>query len=334
MSGFAGKPQTNPDGGDANVNAEPIGPPGVNANLINTRGVAFAPQGGDVGTISAGAGVISVGPPFGPYLAGPQGGPFAASNNVFSVANLGSTTTNFTVTLSAFSGGNWVTASPANGTLAPGASTTVTLANNGTTTGVLGGFTYTGHVVFHTGGNAGAIAASFTATLVDFAFFVTPTSNYLAVGEAGGPFTPSSYVYTLSNSTPNAKSWSVGTSASWDSVSATSGTLAGGATTNITVSINANANTLVLGTYQDTLLFSNTTASAALPSPTITLQVGFGFFDDFSTYSNGDVVGQNNWYNPSPGLDDNPYQITGGVLALDGGEHPRLRRWCIGAGAS
>src|SRR5262249_10328305 len=31
--------------------------------------------------------------------------------------------------------------------------------------------------------------------------------------------------------------------------------------------------------------------------------------DDFSTYANGALVGQNNWYNPSPGLDDMPFQI-------------------------
>ncbi len=152
------------------------------------------------------------------------------------------------------------------------------------------------------------------ATLNDFAFFITPTSNYLAVGEPGGPFAPSSYVYTLTNVTGSALPWTAGTSASWDTLSATGGTLAADSATNITVSITANANTLPLGTYADTLVFTNVTANAALPTRTITLQVGFGFFDDFSTYADGLIVGQNNWYNPTPGLDDNGYQIVSGVL--------------------
>jgi len=326
VSGFAGSPQSNTGDiglpGDANAYAEPLGPPGVNANRINTRGIAFAPQGGDAGTISAGPGVISVGPPFGPYFAGAQGGPFSSNNNVFTVANLGSTSTNFTITIVPQSGGVWVTATPSSGTVAPGAVTIVTLAPNGTANSDAGGFTYTDKVLFHTGGAGGTVVASPTATLDDFAFFITPTSNYLSVGEAGGPFAPSSYVYTLSNATPAAKSWTASTSAGWNTLSATNGSLAGLAVTNITVTINATANTLPIGTYQDTLTITNVAANAALPTRTITLQVGFGFFDDFSTYAPGDVVGQNNWFNPTPGLEDNPYQIANSVLALAGGQHP------------
>jgi hypothetical protein len=318
-SGFAGSPQ-NTDGGDANGNSEPLGPPGVNANLINTRGIAFAPQGGDSGTINnAGPGLISVGAPFATYLAGPQGGPFSTNNNVFTVANVGGTTTNFTVQLLSFFPNTWLTASPSTGTLAPGASTTVTLTPNGNATGLAGGFTYSGRVVFRTGGVTGALAAQQAATLVAFAFFITPSTNYVAVGEPGGPFAPSSYVYTLMNVTPTNLAWTAGTSASWDTLSATSGTLSAGSSTNLTVSINASANSLGLGTYTDTLVFTNVAAGAALPSRTISLQVGFGFFDDFSTYAPGPIDGQNNWYNPTVGLDDNGYQIAGGVLAIPGG---------------
>ena len=321
-SGFAGSPQSNGDGGDANGNSEPLGPPGVNASLINTRGIAFAPQGGDAGTISAGAGVISVGPPVGAFFSGPQGGPFLPSNGVsYSVANLGGTTTNFTITLAGFpGGGNFVTASPSSGTLSPGATTIVTLsATNTTAIGLPGGFTTSGNVLFHKGGIGGAVAASVKATLTDLAFFILPSSDFTSLGEPGGPFTPLSTVYTLTNVTGSSLPWTASTSASWNSLSATSGTLAALSATNITVSITAAANSLPLGTYSDVLLFTNVTAGAALPSRNITLQVGFGFFDDFSTYSNGFIVGQNNWYNPTGGLDDNGYQIVNGVLVTPGG---------------
>ena len=320
MSGFAGSANSSINGGSpfgsANGNHVLLKPPGVNASLINTRGIAFAPQGGDSGTISAGAGVISVGPPFGPYFSGPQGGPFSPTNGVtYSVANLGSGIQNFTVTIIPTSGGIWATVTPSSGTLAPGATTNVTVTPNSTANSDAGGFTYSDRLLFHTGGAGGPVVASPIATLNDFAIFITPTSNYLAIGEFGGPFAPSSYTYTLTNVTPNAISWTAGTSASWDTLSATSGSLPAGSTTNITVSIvSASANTLPLGAYSDTLVFTNVNAGAALPSRTVTLQVGFGFFDDFSTYSNGDIVGQNNWYNPTPGLNDNGYQIVNGVL--------------------
>jgi PKD repeat protein len=97
--------------------------------------------------------------------------------------------------------------------------------------------------------------------------------------------------------------------------------LAGNTGTNITVSINANATNLVqFGSYQDQIVFSNLTAKTQIPTvPEIVLQVGFGFFDDFGTYSNGDIDGQNNWYNPTAGDNDNPYVIADGVLVTPAG---------------
>lgn len=320
VSGFAGDPASNPWGPDANLNSEPLAPPSVpNALLINTRGIAFAPQGGDSGTISGGAGVISVGPPFGPYYRGPQGGPFSSNNYAFTVANLGGQSTNFTVTFIPPTV-NWFTATPSSGTLASGASTTVILTPNANANAKGGGFAYTGHVVFHAGLAGGIAMADRLATLVVDAFFITPSSNYVAVGSVGGAFTPSSFVYTLTNVTPGALAWTASTSASWNSLSATNGTLPGNTATNITVSITANANSLARGTYQDILTITNVVAHAPLPTRNITLQVGFGFFDDFSVgYANGNIVGQNNWYNPTSGLNDNPYQIVNGVLVIPAG---------------
>lgn len=50
LSGYQGSPQSNPDLGDANGNKVIINPVG-NGNM-NTRGIAFAPQGGDGGTLT------------------------------------------------------------------------------------------------------------------------------------------------------------------------------------------------------------------------------------------------------------------------------------------
>jgi PKD repeat protein len=312
-TGFGVDPANNNIGPDANQNSELL----WNSSVINTRGIAFAPQGGNAGTISAGAGVISVGPPFGPFFSGPQGGPFSPTNGVaYSVANLGGASTNFTVT---FAGAALFTATPSSGTLASGASTTVTLTPNANANAKAGGFTYTQNVIFHAGGAGGTAVGSVLATLEDFAFFIIPSSNFVALGEPGGPFAPSSYVYELTNVTTTNLAWTANTSDNWNTLSATNGTLPSHAGTNITVSINPNANSLPVGTYQDTLLFTNVVANAALPPVGIFLQVGFGFFDDFSTYATGPIIGQNNWYNPSSALVDNGYIITNGVFVTPAG---------------
>jgi hypothetical protein len=319
VSGFAGSPQTNPDGGDANGNNIFLSP-GGNTTRENTRGIAFAPQGGDAGTISAGAGQISVGPPYGPYFVGPQGGPFNStpSNFVFSVANLGGTATNFTVAVPASPANTYFAASPSSGTLAPGASTTVSIIPNANANTKIGGSTYMNLMAFHMGTIAGPTVAAPTIYLKVLALNFLPETNYTAVGEFGGPFTPSNYVYAITNQTPGSLDWTVSLEqgSTWASLSATTGSVAGFSTTNITVSINANANSLAQSLYADKLLLYDVTANATTDTRLVNLQVGFGFFDDFSTFSDGDLVGQNNWFNPTPGFDDDPYQIVSGILVI------------------
>jgi hypothetical protein len=78
------------------------------------------------------------------------------------------------------------------------------------------------------------------------------------LGHRRGPFSPSSIVYTLTNSgvllsTGRHQSTKLVT------LSAASGTLAAGASTTVTVSINSGANSLAAGNYNDTVNFVNTT---------------------------------------------------------------------------
>ena len=317
VSGFGGSPQTNPDGGNANTHVIFL-TAGANPTTENTRGIAFAPVGGDPGTLSSASGVISVGPPFGPYFRGAAGGPFNTPTNTYtySVANLGNTTTNFNVALVGFGTVSFASLSSASGTLAPGASTLITVTPSpAAATAPASGTPYTGNIVFRTG--TLTASASIKATLVVDAFFVTPASNYTAVGSAGGPFTPPTQVYTISNATPSARGWAITNAVNWYTISATNGSLAATSTTNITITINANANSLPLGLYSDNLVFNDTNSNSQITSHFVNLQVGFGFFDDFSTnYVNGPIVGQNSWYNPTSGFDDDPYQIVNGVLVL------------------
>jgi hypothetical protein len=103
---------------------------------------------------------------------------------------------------------------------------------------------------------------------------VTPASGLSSAGPQGGPFAPSSAVYTLQNLNATPLGYSVTRNQPWVSLSGTTGTLAGGASTTITVSINAAANALGNGGYSDTVGFTNTTDHDGDTTRGVALQVG------------------------------------------------------------
>jgi subtilisin family serine protease len=102
---------------------------------------------------------------------------------------------------------------------------------------------------------------------------VDPGSGLSSSGLWTGPFSPTLQTYTLSNTGSNALAWAVGKSQSWVSLSATSGVLAPGATTTVAVTINGNANWLDVGTYSDTVTFSNLSNGNGNTARTVTLTV-------------------------------------------------------------
>jgi hypothetical protein len=102
---------------------------------------------------------------------------------------------------------------------------------------------------------------------------VSPAGGLGSSGMVGGPFSPSSIVYTLTNSGGLSLDWAAGKSQSWLSLSATNGSLAAGASTNLTVSINSNANSLLAGSYSDMVGFTNTTSGAGNTTRAIGLSV-------------------------------------------------------------
>jgi hypothetical protein len=67
--------------------------------------------------------------------------------------------------------------------------------------------------------------------------------------------------------------WTATKTQSWTTLSATSGTLASGATATVTVSINAAANALAAGTYADTVTFTNTTNGTGNATRPVSLAV-------------------------------------------------------------
>jgi endonuclease/exonuclease/phosphatase family metal-dependent hydrolase len=88
---------------------------------------------------------------------------------------------------------------------------------------------------------------------------VIPSADYAAIGEAGGPFTPSSKTYTIRETNSFSTSWSIATDVAWLSISPTNPVAVPQEPRQITVSLNAGANALGPGTYRSTITFRNLT---------------------------------------------------------------------------
>lgn len=103
---------------------------------------------------------------------------------------------------------------------------------------------------------------------------VTPSASLDATGDVGGPFAPASLDYTLENRGLTAFDYDVVANEAWVTVTNGAGTLAGGATTIVTVSINALADALPTGIYSDQVSFTNLTTGEGDTVRNVRLQVG------------------------------------------------------------
>jgi hypothetical protein len=86
---------------------------------------------------------------------------------------------------------------------------------------------------------------------------ILPANGFNAAGKAGGPFSPVSQNFFLTNSGAGPLAWSLINTSAWLNATATGGTLATGATTNIIISLTAAATNLPVGSYAANVSFTN-----------------------------------------------------------------------------
>src|SRR5581483_7085642 len=86
---------------------------------------------------------------------------------------------------------------------------------------------------------------------------VLPPAGTSFSGVPGGPFSPASQMFVLTNSGDATLTWAASHQSAWLAVSPATGQLAPGATTNVTISPTASANSLARGAYTDPLNFTN-----------------------------------------------------------------------------
>ena len=223
-----------------------------NVNLATTLGTFT------VAISSASPGTMAVASSGNLLSSGMAGGPFTPGSTVYTLNNPGGTSIDWTAAKTA----SWLDLSATGGTLAPGTSTTVTVSLNAGANS-LAAATYNDTVNFInlTNGNGDASRSVNLSISSPGSLMVETTGDLLSSGLVGGPFTPSSAVYTLSNPGSTSINWIAAKTANWLDLSATGGSLAPGASTTVTASLNASANTLIASTYDDILNFGVTISS-------------------------------------------------------------------------
>jgi len=219
---------------------------------------------------------------------GSQGGPFSPSSQVYTLNNTNATSLSW----GAVKNASWLTLSATNGTLMAGASTNIVALITNATANALAGGVYGDQITFrNTVSGAGVTRSASLTVLALPRLSVSPTATFNSSGAIGGPFSPVSQTYTLSNTGSGALNWTVGKSAAWLTLSFTSGSLAAGGSTTVVASVNANANALAAGAYGDTIGFTNTTNGLGNTNRVVSLvvvdpSVG-GFSDSIEAGTNG-----------------------------------------------
>ena len=109
--------------------------------------------------------------------------------------------------------------------------------------------------------------------VADDDLFVLPSDGFTTSGPEGGPFTPATKAYTLTNSGGAPVNWTASCLESWASASPSNGALASGESVMVTLSVTETANSLAPGSYAAIATFTNM-ASGFEQTREIALNVG------------------------------------------------------------
>jgi probable HAF family extracellular repeat protein len=237
---------------NSNANSLTPGTYSATINFTNTSNNLSIQRAATLTVAQPGAGSLQVSS--GDILSsGPQSGPFAPDT--------------FTYQLSASSGSvgfsianwpNWLTPLTTSGTASTSPTTVTFLVNSNAE--LLSGGTYgpTAITFANTTNDQGNTTRNATLTVAPTPVLqVTPATDISVSGNQGGPFSQTSFSYTLS-ATTGSVNYQILYTPSWLTPSSTSGTVTTSGTT-VTFTVNASADSLTAGGYTGTILFSNVT---------------------------------------------------------------------------
>ncbi|GMU81555.1 MAG: hypothetical protein AMXMBFR47_14260 [Planctomycetota bacterium] len=212
--------------------------------------------------------ILAISPDAPLSASGVMGGPFTPASQEYTITNSGDAP----LTWSASHGQNWIDLSSAGGTLAAGASTTITVSITSAANSFLVG-NYGGQISFTNTASGAVLTRAVELSVVPAGGLLVSSGSLTSAGLVGGPFSPSSRNYTLTNTGSTAITWSATKTRPWVTLSAAGGTLAGGAAATVTVSLNSQANSLSAGVHSDTVSFANTTNGMGNTTRSVSLTV-------------------------------------------------------------
>jgi hypothetical protein len=122
---------------------------------------------------------------------------------------------------------------------------------------------------------------------------VIPETGFSSIGPVGGAFSVTSQLYTLTNSSGASLNWALSSAPFWLTVSSSSGTIAAGATSSLTISLASAANSLAAGNYSTSIWATNVSTGLAQQLQ-FSLSIKTADYPIAVTGFNMDVVVENN----------------------------------------
>ena len=243
---------------------------------------------------------FSVDPSQTQVVSGMTGSSFAPLQHVYTIAAIGQQQVAWTVSVDV----PWLYLSGASGVLSPGGSQAVSVfVNPATLPTALG--SYVGTVRFRNTVTGSTILRQITADVRSPArLVVSPTDALTIRGRVGGPFTPDSWTYTVSNVGATPMDWSA-TKPTWVNLSTSSGRLEPGQNTTVTATLTSAAASLAQGVYNGSVAFTNLTNGDGNTSRAVTLEtVTRDYFAQlFSDAASLDLVGKSVTFTPDGSTD-------------------------------
>ena len=192
------------------------------------------------------------------YWSGPQGGPFPTSSTVVTLQNA----TDKSVRWRTFQSVPWMSTTPVSGFIPAGGTVYATAQLDVPAANTLAVGTYTADISYrdrNTNQWVVAVHGVLDVLPPNPTLEVTPAADFHASGLIGGPFSPNSTSYVVTNPGGAPLDWTAAATQPWVSLSSAGGSLAAGASATVNVSLSGEANNLALGVYSDTITFTNTT---------------------------------------------------------------------------
>ncbi|MBN2514057.1 MAG: S8 family serine peptidase, partial [Sedimentisphaerales bacterium] len=211
--------------------------------------------------LAHGSGILTLSPDEDFPVSGPHGGPFSPLTKTYELSNTGDAVIYWGTEADAA----WITMEPDWGKLSPGQSTTVTVTVT-TDANILPSGIHTQTLSFLDLSNNTQLTRQLILTVqAGPIFHVLPDEDFIISGTQGGPFSPLTKTYELSNSGTEDIFWGTETDADWITLIPDWGKLLPGEFATVTVSAScATINTLPAGSYTQHISFLDFTNDTQL----------------------------------------------------------------------